>query len=477
MRFRKVFTVFLIVFLVLSFASNFNLSFHIEPVYAITSTLFNADLVQGNMSCVRASNTTSYAACHDFATGGNLYSATTVTTLTVGQYGSYGTYYIWRMMIPFNTSSLSGVTINSAILMLNMSIDSTTDSDFNITLDNRSATASSSFPYNPMKKGDYDKNNYSSLTTFGMLDTTPMTTTKIYYNLTFTSSGLGLINQSGMTYLLLRSDKDINNVAIDAPSSDKPQYVTLYTPQSLGGGTPVLNVTYTSVPTISALTASPTTIGYTSNFTAYCNGQGDTLLYANFTCNCTGSYASTIWALSGTTATVYLTKTLPTYIAIVAYQFGANNSAGWGYSSWTYFNTTLPSPTYTNKENLNITSYSGNTAVPVQWVQVSSGVRYATGTAGAWVGNAIASIWCRWVNFTNMLTNVSSTLYGYEFRIYDSNSSSYIYGNGTTPFSIYDYCSGDPPPQNVTSFIDNKTETRWWCSSPGAHHVTVDLGK
>lgn len=146
----------------------------------------------------------SYSIGHDTTTGQVV--ADTGYTFTVGQYYS-SEYYFRRGFLFFDTSSIPNIaTINSAVLSLYVSIDGSTTTEFNVTIQNGQPI----YPHNPVAVGDYYYQRYSG-------DGGSSNTSTIggvgYWNITLSEDGLDWINLIGITKLCLRSSNDINSVA------------------------------------------------------------------------------------------------------------------------------------------------------------------------------------------------------------------------------------------------------------------------
>jgi hypothetical protein len=121
--------------------------------------------------------------------------------------------YVYRSYVLFNTASLpSNAYLDSAILSL-YKRDDYSATDFDITIQD----GQPSYPQNPLREEDYDKEHYSG--DGGSYNTAYFVNGR--NNISITE--LGWINDEGVTKLCLRSSRDING---NAPTGN--EYVNVY---------------------------------------------------------------------------------------------------------------------------------------------------------------------------------------------------------------------------------------------------------
>ncbi|RLI85623.1 MAG: hypothetical protein DRP01_05835 [Archaeoglobales archaeon] len=173
---------------------------------------------------------TNYATVHDATSG----TESTYTYLEIGQTYSSPNYEIYRTFLYFSTDSLpDNATLDNAILSIYIASDGSTSAEFNITIQSGAPT----YPHIPIETTDYNYQYYSG--DGGSFNTSEITTTGTYYNITLNSVGLGWINKSGYTKLCLRSSRDINNIA---PTG----YESVFIGSKEGGYPAKLYITYTA---------------------------------------------------------------------------------------------------------------------------------------------------------------------------------------------------------------------------------------
>jgi len=153
--------------------------------------------------------------------------------LTIGQKKAgfpISSYYVYRSYVLFNTTSLpANAYLDSAILSLYKRDDYST-TDFDLTIQNGQPT----YPQNPLREGDYDKEYYSG--DGGSYNTAYFVNGR--NNISITE--LGWINDEGITKLCLRSSRDING---NAPTGN--EYINVYSTNApLGAYVPKLIITY-----------------------------------------------------------------------------------------------------------------------------------------------------------------------------------------------------------------------------------------
>jgi hypothetical protein len=139
-------------------------------------------------------------------------------------------YRIYRSFLLFNTSQIpTNAIIDDAKLSLYKKDDYST-TDFTITIQNGQPT----YPHNPLQAGDYAKDHYSG--NGGSLNTVNFVNG--WNDITLTN--ISWINNTGVTKLCLRSNRDIFGMA---PIGN--EYVTIYSADDeRGGNFPMLKITY-----------------------------------------------------------------------------------------------------------------------------------------------------------------------------------------------------------------------------------------
>lgn len=145
--------------------------------------------------------------------------ASTGNSIYVGQYYTGTEYYIYRSYILFDTSSLSGYTVNQANLRLVMLVDNSS-LDFDVQIVKQDWAAQ-----NPLSAGNREAAYDNCLG--GTADNSIWSnTSSISTNTQYTSGNLDTnwINTSGTTYYSLRSHKDYGSTA---PTTT--EYITLAT--------------------------------------------------------------------------------------------------------------------------------------------------------------------------------------------------------------------------------------------------------
>ncbi len=155
----------------------------------------------------------------------------TRTYISIGQWktGLPVTYSIYRGFVFFNTSALpSNAYLDNATLSLYKK-DDYSSTDFDITIQNGQPI----YPHTPMQSSDYNKNDYSG--NGGTLNTSSFTSG---YN-AIELKELSWINETGITKLCLRSNKDINKIA---PTGS--EYVNVYSNEFSGMLPPKLVINY-----------------------------------------------------------------------------------------------------------------------------------------------------------------------------------------------------------------------------------------
>lgn len=149
-----------------------------------------------------------YATARDAA---NATDVGTGSSLNCGQRLTGGVYYIWRTALLWDTSGLgAGFDIGAARINLFCISDSSV-TDFDIVVQNGQPT----YPHDPVAVGDYDRTKYAG--SGGTFNTSGLTGLA-YNSLELNATGLGWINKTGHTKLLLRSSRDIGG---NVPGGDE----------------------------------------------------------------------------------------------------------------------------------------------------------------------------------------------------------------------------------------------------------------
>jgi hypothetical protein len=126
----------------------------------------------------------------------------TNTVIEIGQTYSAPDYGISRGALYFDTSAIPDAdTIVSATLFVYCKYD-WSGTDFDLTLQSGMPT----YPHDPMVVADYDKGHYAD--SGGTLNTSGISTTG-YSSISLNATGLGWINVTGTTKLVLRSSREI----------------------------------------------------------------------------------------------------------------------------------------------------------------------------------------------------------------------------------------------------------------------------
>lgn len=151
--------------------------------------------------------------------------------LYVGQRYVADIYMVYRTALYFDTSIIpDNATITSAILSIYISTDGTSTSEFNFTVQNGQPT----YPHSPLVSGDYLHTHYDG-------DGGQRNSSEIggvgYFNITVTNSSW--LNLESTTKLLLRSSRDVNNIA-----SSTSEYVIIDSAEQGSDYAPKLFVEY-----------------------------------------------------------------------------------------------------------------------------------------------------------------------------------------------------------------------------------------
>lgn len=151
-----------------------------------------------------------------------------------GQHINSGTYRLHRVGVFFDTSSIPDTaTIDSAVLELYVTEDGS-DTDFNVTIQ-----GTGTYPHYPLESNDFYQGWYGS-TSLGSADTSTITGTSTFWNVSFNEAGLARINAEGLSRFLLRSSRDISATP---PSGNET--VAFATREYGETWAPKLHVTYT----------------------------------------------------------------------------------------------------------------------------------------------------------------------------------------------------------------------------------------
>lgn len=199
-----------------------------------------AQATSGTYNKTFASSTSDGYAYSSSATYNTAWTATTgtvsasATTLNIGQSLYISDYTIHRGFLFFDTSSLpDGATVTAASLCLYVVTDYSV-ANFNVTVQSGMPT----YPNDPLATSDYNKAYYSGCG--GSKDTSTITSTGAYWNITMNSTGMAWVSKTGSTKLCLRDYNDTTGVA---PTGD--QYIIIDTRNAGRYFAPLLVLTYT----------------------------------------------------------------------------------------------------------------------------------------------------------------------------------------------------------------------------------------
>lgn len=231
-----------------------------------------------------------------WATVWGLTSANGGTSSTCSVYNKYSTtptWYIYRVAIPFNTSSIpDGATINSAqwAFYTTTVIDQQDDGLDYVALQSPSLQSN----YTSRISGDFDLFKSANNTVSSKLDLTGVNT-DTWYNLTITN--LSIINTTGVTGLVVRGGHDIGAITIHDLNARTNQLT--FTCRGTTNNTNYINITYTeasadaTVPVVWNTAPANATYNQTWNV-LNCTAYDETKLsnitfYINNTANITNS--------------------------------------------------------------------------------------------------------------------------------------------------------------------------------------------
>lgn len=162
--------------------------------------------------------------------------------LTCGQYENAGDFWVCRNFLAFNTSTIPDeATITSAHVALVVYQDDYIGPGFNITLQQAKAPV----PHTPLISTDYWKGSFPSDVTKATMANKNISgyTDGSWFNMSLNASGVAWINESGFTYLVMRSDQDVLR---DAPGAGVNEWIQFYATSGVTPGyNPRLVVNYT----------------------------------------------------------------------------------------------------------------------------------------------------------------------------------------------------------------------------------------
>jgi hypothetical protein len=153
----------------------------------------------GYQSYVSANYTTAHNSSNAIATSIDDY-------LKIGQDYVFGFYYLYRSYVMFDTSSLSGLTINSAEVWLYTFYPYITGANFSVTIQNG---INETYPHIPLVLTDWNQSLYYG--NGGSFDTANIATGVRKWNVAkLNNQGIGWINTAGTTKFTLKSNRDLN---------------------------------------------------------------------------------------------------------------------------------------------------------------------------------------------------------------------------------------------------------------------------
>ena len=199
---------------------------------------------------LNGSGSSDYAIVHDASEGRDLHFATDVNCVNVGQSKPYSWYNIFRAGLYFDTSSIPDDAVISSATLSFCGIWDYSDIDFDIVVVDGSVID------DPMVKTDYGYLK-DKTTSGGYMNTSGFYTDKTtYMTITLNSDGRDWISKTGTTKLGLRSLEDINSSPPGA-GTDNEEYVSIYDDQDDPNYLPKLEVTYTSIVTVTGTSIAP----------------------------------------------------------------------------------------------------------------------------------------------------------------------------------------------------------------------------
>jgi hypothetical protein len=279
------------------------------------------------------------------------YMASTSTYTQIG-FQSGGGAWLYRAFVYYDTSAIPDSATISAV---NLSLyGSFITGGKNTALQVQQGMPT--YPHDPFVEGDYNKTHYDAngVGCVGILNTS--WSVSGYNNISFNSTGISWINNTGITKLILRTRADITN-----NSSENLCQFQWHSYEKGAGYRPYLEVIYVSVFAPTATTSAATSVAAT---TAQLNGNLSN--DGGEACNVSFQYAK--WngsAWTGNITTVNQSKTTGLFNANVinlspfsnySYRAQAANSAGSGNGLWVLFNTSASVATVTTNAATNVNS-------------------------------------------------------------------------------------------------------------------------
>ena len=404
----------------------------------------------------------------------------TGTYAVVGQADSGSVYDIYRSALYFDTSSIpDGAVISAATIYLyGQGKDIIAGGNFLITVTNGQAT----YPHDPLEAGDFSRGNYSgsgaenfSTTSFNVGS---------YNAITLNATGIGWLNLTGTTKLLIRSSRDVSQTVPGGAET-----IRYYTSEETGTSKdPYLSVTYT-VPAAPTITASAATL--VDDDSARLNGTIDddggypaavevSWGYGKVS-QTAGNFASytTVTAFAGT----YSTGETPLYDAAgldagstYYYRFQAKNTTGTTTSDEITF-TTMDTPSITSKPASNIAqttarlngqiNSSGGEANEIRWGYGTTSELAAAfedyDTVTAWGGSYDTGA----LPFLDIATLTAAETYYFRFQARNSI--------GTTTSGELDFTTETSvgTPSNLIGIPDVTTIDLSWSGGAGATQYMI----
>ena len=196
------------------------------------------------------SGSSDYTTVHDASEARDMWAATQGNNVNVGQSKPYSWYNIFRAGLYFDTSSIPDDAVISSATLSFCGLYDYSDIDFDIVVVDGSVIE------DPMVKADYGDLK-DKTTSGGSMNTSGFYTDKTtYMHITLNSDGRGWISKTGTTKLGLRSLEDINSSPPGA-GTDNEEYVCIYDNQDDPNYLPKLEVTYTSIVTVTGTSIAP----------------------------------------------------------------------------------------------------------------------------------------------------------------------------------------------------------------------------
>lgn len=223
----------------------------------------------------------SWDTAHD-ATSGTGQSAT-AAQVSVGTGRTTTAYYLYRVFLPFDTSSLpDDATITSATLHVYPYAKKNNDNDGD---DFVTVVQTSQASTTTLSKADFDQagsinNPTEGIDTSERKDITNVSTSA-YLTFNLNSTGLGWVSPTGTTMLGLREGHDVIDSAFTSSSATSTQYNYLYARSSEYAGTtydPYLSVIYTQ-PITTTTTTNEVTYSYDHGMRRISKSSDDATTY------------------------------------------------------------------------------------------------------------------------------------------------------------------------------------------------------